>query len=67
MKKLDVRGLSCPEPIIQTQNFSKKEKEFEVLVDTTVSLENVKRFLETDGFSVKEKAVDDYFILQAKK
>ena len=33
MKRVDARGLSCPEPVIQTKNaMASKEAEYEVLV-----------------------------------
>ena len=54
MKNLDVRGLSCPEPVIQTQNAVKVgEKSLEILVDTNIAKENINRFLESEGFKVQ--------------
>ena len=45
MKRVDARGLSCPEPVIQTKNaMASKEAEYEVLVDNVVAKENVSRF-----------------------
>ena len=42
MKRVDARGLSCPEPVIQTKNaMASKEAEYEVLVDNVVAKENV--------------------------
>ena len=42
MERLDVTGYSCPEPVIRTEKLVKEGKtEFEVLVDTNVSKENV--------------------------
>ena len=46
MKRVDARGLSCPEPVIQTKNaMASKEAEYEVLVDNVVAKENVSRFV----------------------
>ena len=45
MKRVDARGLSCPEPVIQTKNaMASKEAAYEVLVDNVVAKENVSRF-----------------------
>ena len=44
MKRVDARGLSCPEPVIQTKNaMASKEAEYEVLVDNVVAKENVSK------------------------
>jgi selenium metabolism protein YedF len=54
MKTIDCSGKSCPLPVIETKRVLEKEdvNEVAVLVDNPVSLENVMRFLETQGFSV---------------
>ena len=40
MKRVDARGLSCPEPVIQTKNaMASKEAAYEVLVDNVVAKE----------------------------
>lgn len=45
MKTVDARGLSCPEPVIQTKNaMVSGEAAYEVLVDNVVAKENVSRF-----------------------
>ena len=50
MKRVDARGLSCPEPVIQTKNaMASKEAEYEVLVDNVVAKENVSRFVMHQG------------------
>ncbi len=50
---IDARGLSCPQPVILSKNAVKKGTfPVEVLVDTTVSCENVKRMAEKDGCKV---------------
>ena len=39
---IDVRGLSCPQPVIQVKKaLEKKEASYEVLLDSMVSVENV--------------------------
>ena len=45
MKKVDARGLSCPEPVIRAKNAMESgDKEYEILVDNVVAKENVSRF-----------------------
>jgi tRNA 2-thiouridine synthesizing protein A len=46
MDTIDARGLSCPQPVILTQKaVSEGKKNFEVIVDSEVCLENVTRFI----------------------
>lgn len=53
MKKIDVKGLSCPEPVLQTMTaVNEGHNEIEVTVDTSVSKENVSRFLADKGYTV---------------
>ena len=50
---IDARGRSCPEPVIMTKNALEAYKEeIQVMVDTEVAKENVKRFAENKGFKV---------------
>ena len=54
MKRVDARGLSCPEPVIQTKNaMASKEAAYEVLVDNVVAKENVSRFVLHQGYQVQ--------------
>ncbi len=67
MKKIDVRGLSCPEPVLQTMTaVNAGHKEIEVTVDTSVSKENVSRFLADKGYTVTV-VEDGDFIITGKK
>ena len=52
MKEIDARGLSCPAPVLQTKAVVEQEKAdaVRVVVDTAASQQNVKRFLESQGF-----------------
>ena len=60
MKRVDARGLSCPEPVIQTKNaMASKEAAYEVLVDNVVAKENVSRFVLHQGYQVQ---VEELFI-----
>lgn len=51
MKTVDARGLSCPEPVIQTKNaMASGEAAYEVLVDNVVAKENISRFAVHQGY-----------------
>lgn len=68
MKKVDAAGLSCPEPVILTKRaIEDQPKELEVTVDNNVSKENVKRFLESSGYTVTIKEKDEDIIINGKK
>lgn len=53
-KQLDVRGLSCPEPVLRTLETIKKIKtgELEILVDTDTAKENVLRAVGYEKWNV---------------
>ena len=57
MKEIDARGLSCPAPVLQTKAVVEQEKAdaVRVVVDTAASQQNVKRFLESQGFETARK------------
>lgn len=68
MERLDVTGFSCPEPVLRTQKLVNSGKtNFEVLVDTNVSKENVARFLEEQGFAVTASEEGENFLVKASK
>lgn len=66
---LDARGLSCPQPVLETKRAIEKVKDgtLIVLVDTATSRENVKRFAENAGWQVEARAVGDYFEMNLQK
>lgn len=54
MKRVDARGLSCPEPVIRAKNAMESgDKEYEILVDNVVAKENVSRFANHQGYQVQ--------------
>lgn len=68
MMKIDARGLSCPQPVVMTQKaIGQGAGEFEVLVNTMVSKENVLRCLSKNGFRAEVREEGDDFIIAAKK
>ncbi len=65
MVEVDVRGFSCPIPVVRTKKaIEKNPKEMiTVLVDSTVSKENVFRLAKSEGYFVEIEEVGDGFRL----
>jgi tRNA 2-thiouridine synthesizing protein A len=66
---LDVRGLSCPQPVIETQ---KKMAQMaggilEVYVDTGTARDNVSRMAKKKGWSVEVNEAPDGFMVTLSK
>jgi selenium metabolism protein YedF len=61
MKKLDLHGLTCPAPVIETKKFLENSDtaDIEILLDDDVARENVTRFLTSKGFGVSCEKVGD--------
>ena len=59
---VDTRGLSCPIPVVMVQQAIKKDAPatLEVLADAKVSVENITRLANTNGYqvSVMEDGLD---------
>jgi len=53
MEHLDLKGKTCPVPVIETKKFleGRTADEIEVVVDDPTASENVRRFLGTKGYS----------------
>ena len=61
---VDARGLSCPQPVIETRKaIGAGEFPIEVLVDTVTSRENVRRACEKTGLTVKVEELEGEFRL----
>lgn len=68
MKKLDARGLSCPEPVIMIRKaMTSKENAYEMLVDNQTSKENVTRYAEHQGYTVTVTENGEEYLLTMKK
>jgi len=71
MKEVDARGLPCPQPVIKTKEaldeISPGEK-IKVLIESEVSLENIKKFLSAQGHKLLsvEKQGEDFHLLIEK-
>lgn len=69
-KKLtvDARGLSCPQPVLDTKRaLESAAAEVDVLVDTVTSRENVIRFARKSGWTAEPSPEDDYFRVNIRK
>ncbi|MFC4804675.1 sulfurtransferase TusA family protein [Filifactor villosus] len=68
MVEVDARGLSCPEPVIQTKRaLMSSPKEVTVKVDNNVAKENVKKTLESSGYKVSIKEETEDILLHGTK
>ncbi|MCG6909419.1 MAG: sulfurtransferase-like selenium metabolism protein YedF [Deltaproteobacteria bacterium] len=66
VKEIDARGLSCPAPVLQTRAALQDDpaSSVTVVVDNAASQENVRRFLESQGFeTMLEQKGDDYLVV----
>ncbi len=63
-KKVDARGLSCPQPVIlATRAIESGDFPVEVWVETVTSRENVRRMAESKKCRVQIEEIDDEFKL----
>lgn len=67
-KTVDVRGLSCPQPVMVVQN-AIEEGVFplEVLIDSVTTRENVRRLASRKGCEVEITEKNDEFLMVIKK
>jgi len=65
MIEVDVRGFSCPIPVVKTKKaIEENPKEtIIVLLDSAISKENVSRLAKSQGCSVEVEEVGDVFRL----
>lgn len=55
---VDARGLSCPEPVMQTRKAYNEHQHFTVIVDSETAKENVIRFCDKMQAKVSVSASD---------
>ncbi len=68
MKEIDCRGLSCPEPVINTKRALKESPDgVTVLVDNRVPLENVSRFAGAMGYNATSVEKNGEWTITIKK
>jgi tRNA 2-thiouridine synthesizing protein A len=65
MVEVDVRGFSCPVPVVRTKKAmeANPEEVLTVMVETAVSKENVSRLAESQGYSIKVEEVSGEYRL----
>lgn len=65
MIEIDVRGFSCPIPVVKTRKAidENPDEPLAVLVETAVSRENVSRMAQSRGYSVEVEEVTDAYRL----
>ncbi len=58
---VDARGYSCPMPVVMVQKAVKEENPdtLEVMTDNMCSVENITRFANNNGYSVKTTETDE--------
>ncbi len=66
MVEVDVRGFSCPIPVVRTKKaiIENPNKEIIVLVESAVSKENVCRLAQSEGYSIHVEEIEDGFLLR---
>jgi tRNA 2-thiouridine synthesizing protein A len=65
MTEVDVRGFSCPIPVVKTKKAMEDNPKdvLTVLVETEVSKENVSRLAQSRGYSVGEEEISGEYRL----
>ena len=65
MFEVDVRGFSCPIPVVKTKKAIEENPDemLTVFVESAVSKENVSRLAQSKGYSVKVEEVSDEYCL----
>lgn len=62
-KELDLRGLTCPEPVLKTKKVIDDQtiQTVEVLVDSEVNVENLARLARSQNFGFSKEITEDHF------
>lgn len=67
-KEIDVRGLSCPQPIMHLKKaIDAGETDIIIFADDAVARDNCIRMAETEGFTVEIESGGDEFTINASK
>lgn len=65
---IDARGRSCPEPVVMIRDAMKSgDKEYEMVVDAQVCVENVTRYAEHAGYHVAVSQRDGDYVMKITK
>ncbi len=65
MKKVDCRGLNCPEPVLLTKKALSDQpgRALDVIVDNETARENVLRFVRNQGRKAEWQKEDNFFLI----
>jgi len=65
MIEVDVRGFSCPVPVVRTKKAMEQNPQevLTVLIETATSKENVSRLAQSQGYSIKIEEVSGEYSL----
>jgi len=65
---IDARGRSCPEPVLMLRKaMTSKEASYEIIVDNRVSVENITRYSQHEGYRVTVEEREDDYLLRLEK
>ena len=65
---IDARGRSCPEPVLMLRKaMTSKEASYEIMVDNRVSVENITRYGQHEGYRVTVEEQEDDYLLRLEK
>lgn len=65
---IDARGRSCPEPVLMLRKaMTSKEASYEIMVDNRVSVENINRYGQHEGYRVTVEEREDDYLLRLEK
>jgi tRNA 2-thiouridine synthesizing protein A len=69
LKQIDVRGLACPQPVIDTQQALNESPEgVDILVDSVTAKNNIERFVKLSGYQVDgEETADGALLLRVRR
>ncbi len=68
-QRIDVRGLSCPLPVVTVRNklLEMEEGILEVLIDTGTSKDNIVRMVTNMGWKIEVKEEGEEYLLTISK
>lgn len=67
MKRVNVCGMSCPEPVLRLKEALKNEDELELVLDSKNAVENCRNYAKRNGCSVEQTEEGKEFIMHIKK
>lgn len=68
MIQVDARGLSCPQPVLLAKKaIAQKSNQYSIIVDNETAVQNVKRFMLSNGYSVDIDSLESDYVIRASK